>query len=103
MNDNSNILITRGPSEPWTAPESSSYNDEKQLQEVIAASPHWVPGVPEGAFTVRESYTQAGPVDVMVVSPDGSLTAIECKLESNTEKRRTVIGQLIDYASAVRQ
>ena len=71
MNDNSNILIRRGPSEPWTAPESSSYNDEKQLQEVIAASPHWVPGVPEGAFTVRESYTQAGPVDVMVVSPDG--------------------------------
>jgi hypothetical protein len=103
MNDSSNILIRRGSSETWTAPESSSYNDEKQLQEVIAASPHWVPGVPEGAFTVREFYTQAGPVDVMVVSPDGSLTAIECKLESNTEKRRTVIGQLIDYTSAVRQ
>jgi hypothetical protein len=104
MTDSSNnILIRRGSTSPWTAPESSSYNDEKHLQEVIAASPHWVPGVPEGAFTVREFYSSAGPVDVMVVAPDGSLTAIECKLESNTEKRRTVIGQLIDYASAVRQ
>ena len=103
MTDSSNILIRRGASQPWTAPESSSYNDEKQLQEVVAASPHWVPGVPEGAFTVREFYTLAGPVDVMVVAPDGALTAIECKLESNTEKRRTVIGQLIDYTSAVRQ
>ena len=76
MTDSSNILIRRGASQPWTAPESSSYNDEKQLQEVVAASPHWVPGVPEGAFTVREFYTLAGPVDVMVVAPEGALSPL---------------------------
>ena len=87
-----NILIRRGSSSQWTSPESSSYTDEKHLQEVISASPHWVPGVPEGSFAVREFYSSGGPVDVLVVAPDGSLTAIECKLESNREKRRTVIG-----------
>lgn len=103
MTDSRKILIRHGPSSPWTSPESASYIDEKHLQEVVAASPHWVPGMPEKAFSVREFYTLAGPVDVVIVGPDGSLTAVECKLESNPEKRRMVIGQLIDYASAIRQ
>lgn len=103
MTDSSKILIRHGSSSPWTAPESASYIDEKHLQEVVAASPHWVPGVPENAFSVREFHSPAGPVDVVIVGPDGSLTAVECKLESNPEKRRMVIGQLIDYASAIRQ
>ncbi|MDP1820905.1 MAG: hypothetical protein Q8K58_13590 [Acidimicrobiales bacterium] len=37
----------------------------------------------------------------MIVSSDGALTAVECKLEANPEKRRMVIGQVIDYASAI--
>jgi hypothetical protein len=103
MTDSSKILIRHGSTSQWFAPESTSYIDEKHLQEVVAASPHWVPGVPENSFKVREFYTLAGPVDVMIVGLDGSLTAVECKLESNPEKRRMVIGQLIDYASAIRQ
>ena len=103
VTNNSKILIRLGKTSPWTAPESSSFTNEKQLQGVVADSPHWVPGVPEGSLTVREFHTLAGPVDVMIVAPDGSLTAVECKLEANPEKRRTVIGQLIDYTSAVRQ
>ena len=90
-----------GDHAPWTAPESSSYVNEAHLQEVLAASPHWVPGVPEGSLSVRELYTSAGPVDVAIVSPHGALTVVECKLESNPEKRRMVIGQVIDYAAAI--
>jgi hypothetical protein len=101
MTDSSNILVRRAGDEDWTAPESSRYDREDHLQQVVAASPHWVPGVPEGALSIREFTTSAGPVDVMIVAPDGALTAVECKLESNPEKRRTVIGQLIDYTSAV--
>jgi hypothetical protein len=100
--DRVRFLIRRvGDEGPWEAPESSSYNDEKQLEELVAASPHWVPGVPEGAFSVQQFYTSAGPVDIMIVTPDGAIIAVECKLESNPEKRRTVIGQLLDYASAI--
>jgi hypothetical protein len=35
------------------------------------------------------------------VGPDGSLTVVECKLASSSERRRMVIGQVIDYASAI--
>lgn len=102
MSDSNRILVHRvGDTAPWTAPESASYVNEAHLQEVLAASPHWVPGVSEGSFSVRELHTAAGPVDVAIVSPHGTLTVVECKLESNTERRRMVIGQVIDYASAI--
>lgn len=102
MTDGSRILVHRvGDTAPWTAPETASYDNEAHLQEVLARSPHWVPGVPQGSFSVRELYTSAGPVDVAIVSPQGALTVVECKLESNPEKRRMVIGQVIDYAAAI--
>jgi hypothetical protein len=106
MSESSKILIRRIDSaEDWTAPESSSYDREEHLQQVVAASPHWVPGVPEDAFSVREFQTTAvaGRIDVLIISPDGALTAVECKLESNSDNRRKVIGQLIDYVSAIRE
>jgi hypothetical protein len=102
--DSVRFLIRRvGDAGPWLAPRSSAYNDEDQLEELVADSPHWVPGVQEGAFSVRQFYTSAGPVDVLIVGSDGSVTAVECKLDANPEKRRTVIGQLIDYVSAIRE
>ncbi len=36
-----------------------------------------------------------------VAAPDGAITVVEYKLESNAENRRMVIGQLIDYAAAI--
>ena len=102
MTDSTKILVHRvGDPAPWSTPESSSYVNEAHLQEVLAASPHWVPGVPDGSLSVRELCTSAGPVDVVIIAPDGALTVVECKLESNPEKRRMVIGQLIDYAAAI--
>ena len=85
----------------WKSPEMRTYNDEDHLQQVIAADPQQVPGVPEGAWTVRELSTSAGPADVCIVGPDGALTVVECKLASNSERRRMVIGQVLDYASAI--
>jgi hypothetical protein len=45
--------------------------------------------------------TSGGPIDVSIVESDGSLTVVECKLASNSERRRMVIGQIIDYAAAI--
>jgi hypothetical protein len=72
MTDSSKILVRRiDSSEDWTAPESQSYDREDHLQQVVATSPHWVPGVPEGAFSVREFHTVAvaGRVDVVIIDP----------------------------------
>ena len=48
-----------------------------------------------------ELSTSAGPIDVCVVGLDGSITVVECKLASNSERRRMVIRQVLDNASAV--
>lgn len=102
MQDGSGVLIRRGGSfGTWAAPETTSYQAEAHLQEILAASPGWLPAVSPEARTVQELSTSAGFADICAVDIDGSLTVVECKLASSSEKRRMVIGQLIDYAAAV--
>lgn len=85
----------------WSSPEMSAYDNEGHLQRIIAAAPEHVPGVSSEALTVREFSTSAGPADVCIVDRDGTITVVECKLASNSERRRMVIGQVLDYASAI--
>lgn len=85
----------------WSAPESAAYEDESHLQRLISEEPGWVPGVGGGALAVEELPTTGGPVDVCIVGQDGALTVVECKLASSRERRRMVIGQVIDYAAAI--
>lgn len=42
--------------------------------------------------------TQAGPVDVFMITPTGMPVLVECKLWNNPQARREVVGQIIDYA-----
>ena len=100
---NKPIMIRNQETESvWLQPDTSAYNDEKHLQEILASNPTQVPGIAEGSLAIREFPTSAGPIDICVVSPDGSITVVECKLEKNSESRRRVLGQVIDYASAIR-
>jgi len=98
---NEQRMLIRTPGSPWTAPEVVGYENENHLQEILAAQPGWIPGINEPAVTARELPTTAGPIDVCIVGSDGGLTVVECKLASNSEKRRMVVGQVIDYASAI--
>lgn len=95
------ILVRHIGSATWTEPESSSYTDEAHLQELLAADPTRIPGIPPGSLAVRELSTSSGPVDICIVSPSGAITVVECKLNKNSEPRRLVIGQVLDYASAL--
>ncbi|MGW4337527.1 hypothetical protein ACWEK5_32660 [Rhodococcus koreensis] len=96
------VLVRRvGSTSAWATPEMTAYVNEDHLQRIIADAPDRVPGVPEGAIAVRELPTSAGPADVCIVGPDGALTIVECKLASNSERRRMVIGQVLDYAAAI--
>jgi len=55
--------------------------------------------VSQGAAITVRSAASAGIGGI--AAPDSAITVVECKLESNAEKRRMVIGQLIDYAAAI--
>lgn len=85
----------------WEVPETSAYDDEAHLKALLLADPGRVPAVSSEAHAVTELSTGGGPIDVCIVDADGSLTVIECKLASNSERRRMVIGQVIDYASGI--
>ncbi len=45
--------------------------------------------------------SQSGRADVVVAAADGEITVCECKLASNAEIRRNVIGQIFAYAAAL--
>ncbi len=46
----------------------------------------------------KELKTNAGPLDVLMVSPNGEICIVETKLWKNPQARREVIAQILDYA-----
>lgn len=102
MSEERQILVRSvGSAGPWTSPATTTYTNEAHLQSLLVADPGRIPGVSDAALTVAELATPAGPADVCAVERDGSITVVECKLASNSERRRMVIGQVLDYASAI--
>lgn len=84
--------------------EDPRYYDEAWLQERLYANPEVLPITEVDrkfapAFSLgREVPTNAGPIDLLLISPGGYLTLVETKLWRNPEARREVVGQIIDYA-----
>ena len=70
-----------------------------QLLPIEDIDPGFGPLIPIG----REISTPAGPVDNLYISPQGLLTLVEAKLWRNPEARRTVVGQILDYAKELSQ
>ena len=77
---------------------------EKQIQDLIFEHPDCLP-----ISDIDESYnpvipicteltTLAGPLDILMGTPNGDLVIIETKLWYNPEARRKVIAQILDYA-----
>lgn len=95
------LLINRAGS-GWRSPEVREYTDEAHLQDLLAQQPGLLPGVPPHARAVTELLlTDGSKVDVVTVAPQGDLAVVECKLASNPEMRRSVIGQVLAYASGL--
>jgi hypothetical protein len=80
---------------------------EDHIQEVVfdhpavlpieELDPTFAPAIPIG----REIGTSVGAIDALFVSPDGGVTVVEAKLWRNPQARRAVVGQIIDYATAL--
>ena len=84
----------------WVRAKLSSYGNEAQLRDLLAGDGSLVPGC-AGAAAVTEFRVRTGPIDVLLVDSEGVITVVECKLGANRESRREVVGQLIDYSSAL--
>ncbi len=69
---------------------------------MLRDSPQLLALCSEGTVFVDEmSVPQVGAVDLAGVGPQGDITLIECKLESNSEIRRSIVGQVLAYASGL--
>ena len=92
-------ILIRKDNEPWREPEKSGYTDEAHLQSILQEHPWLIPGVKKNAHVCIEFQSGVGPSDVVAIDLENGLTLVECKLASNREVRREIIGQVLDYAS----
>jgi len=85
----------------WSRPAQVSYVNESALQQLLLKSPELIPGIESPLATCAEFATDAGPIDLVVINDQGEITIVECKLGSNAEARRKIVGQVLDYASSM--
>lgn len=101
------ILMREDKDKKWELVESNAYAAEKELQELLADSPEIVsmdeirPGAGSLVAAVREINLPVGYIDILAFTARGDIAIIECKLAKNTQAKREVIGQILDYAAHV--
>jgi len=70
------------------------------LKVMLRDSPQLLALCSEGSVFVDElTVPMVGSVDLAGVGPKGDITLVECKLGSNPEIRRSIIGQIFAYAA----
>lgn len=83
---------------------------EGQIQDLLAEEPGLLPlhdidervDIPLICIG-KEIHLATGPVDILFISQNGYLVAVETKLWRNPESRRKVVAQILDYAGQLRQ
>jgi len=82
---------------------------EGQLQEFLYEHPDVLPVERIEPFfaplvpLAREVRLESGRLDLLYANANGLLTLVDCKLWKNQEARRSVIGQLLEYANDTSQ
>jgi len=94
-------MFLSSPDNGWVSPQMLPYGAEAHLQDLLLAAPHVIPGIDEPVAICKEFSTGAGPADLLVINSQGEITIIECKLRYNSESRREIFGQILDYASSL--
>lgn len=100
------ILVKNTDSKEWKFAESIRAKAEAELQKLLVESPSLITideireGVSPLIVAVREfGLPGSGATDVSAFSSDGDIAIIECKLATNPEIKRKVIGQILEYAA----
>lgn len=89
----------------WSVPATTAWHDEATLRDLLVENPSLLPGVtdPRTAAVEEFSVPGVGRIDVLAVESDGTITVCEAKLATNAEMRRTIVGQVLAYASGLFQ
>ena len=100
------ILIRNNETKKWKFAESIIAKTEAELQNLLGESPSLVPideireGVSRLVFAICEfGLPGSGNTDILAFSADGDISIIECKLATNPESKRKVMGQILEYAA----
>jgi hypothetical protein len=84
--------------------EQTAFAAEVHLQEILAQAPGLLRQAGESPFALvmREfNMREAGSLDILLVSAEGLPVAVEVKLQANSQSRREVVAQAVDYLSAL--
>ncbi len=82
-------------------------HDEGWLQDLLHRFPELLPihdlepGFGRPVALCREMATRSGFVDNVLVTPQGDIVLVECKLWRNPQARREVVAQIVDYAHSL--
>jgi len=100
------VLVRPEGQADWQRTEEASFKDEAHLQQLLYENPGLIPfadlgeDVPEPRAFVREAgLPGSGYTDLIGVDEGGGITVIECKLATNQEQKRKVVGQVLEYAA----
>ena len=102
------ILVRKKDEEKgkWTKVKEKQYQNESALQHLLYRSPEMIPIEKLGEdvlkprlFIKEAGLPGSGNTDLIGIDEEGGITIIECKLATNYEIRRKVIGQVFEYAA----
>ncbi len=80
----------------------SAFGNEAELESIVSQHPCLLAlsQEPDIALVKRQvTLPRAGFLDILMVNSEGLPIAVEVKLARNSESRREVVGQLVDYVS----
>jgi len=97
------MLVRHGSADGWHEPGVAGYPSEQDLEMLLAQSPDLLPWEfgQDLVLASQVYFPPAGTADLIGVSPQGDIILVECKLQSNAEIRRHIVGQVFAYASAL--
>lgn len=100
------ILARKKGEGKWTKVKEQRFQSESVLQNMLYHSPEIIPIEKLGEnllrpkiFIKEAGLPGSGNTDLIGIDENGGITIIECKLATNTEIRRKVIGQVLEYAA----
>lgn len=81
-----------------------SYENERELEEIVAANPYLLIAEDEPELTLIRKQVNlpgVGIADLIFLDSFGSINVVEVKLGRNAQGRREVVGQIFDYVSTL--